>query len=312
MMIHKTIVVLIMSLFANIALAAELPIGITQAKLPIYAPNNPDLSLWTVGESGMEGSSSSNFLYSDGAYCHSLGAVGGVILLNGQWQFNKDKTGIDITLYTNDKPFYIINDESFDEYQQDLNNRQRRLKLPDLFFYKKQVYLGFSNQEIPTQMALFDYNKHHDEIIIPNNSKYLFVAENQDSKKTIAHFDLNAFKHPNITLLYNDGLMGVSRQEINEYFLDNQLTFIIKNGKVGLKDSYSDDVDFFQNSYHIDLNTVKNDDMNFKRLHRYCLGQSDEFYFDVFENRQSNLTKPTYINWHGKINPTADWLKMQD
>ena len=234
------------------------------------------------------------------------------ILLNGQWQFNKDKTGIDITLYTNDKPFYIINDESFDEYQQDLNNHQRRLKLPDLFFYKKQVYLGFSNQEIPTQMALFDYNKHHDEIIIPNNSKYLFVAENQDSKKTIARFDLNAFKHPNITLLYNDGLMGVSRQEINEYFLDNQLTFIIKNGKVGLKDSYSDDVDFFQNSYHIDLNTVKNDDMNFKRLHRYCLGQSDEFYFDVFENRQSNLTKPTYINWHGKINPTADWLKMQD
>ena len=68
MMIHKTIIVLIMSLFANIALAAELPIGITQANLPIYAPNNPDLSLWTVGESGME-VSSSNVLYSDGAYC---------------------------------------------------------------------------------------------------------------------------------------------------------------------------------------------------------------------------------------------------
>lgn len=69
---------------------------------------------------------------------------------------------------------------------------------------------------------------------------------------------------------------------------------------------------FFQNSYHVDLNTVKNDDMNFKRLHRYCSGQSDEFYFDVLESKQNDLTKPTYINWHGKINPTADWLKMQD
>ncbi|UYZ67530.1 hypothetical protein [Moraxella bovis] len=52
--------------------------------------------------------------------------------------------------------------------------------------------------------------------------------------------------------------------------------------------------------------------MNFKRLHRYCSGQSDEFYFDVLESKQNDLTKPTYINWHGKINPTADWLKMQD
>ncbi|UYZ67528.1 hypothetical protein LP090_05675 [Moraxella bovis] len=84
MMMHKTIVVLIMGLFANIALADELPIGITQANLPIYAPNNPNLSLWTVGENGMEGSSSSNFLYSDGAYCYSLGAMGSIILLNGQ------------------------------------------------------------------------------------------------------------------------------------------------------------------------------------------------------------------------------------
>lgn len=317
---NKYFIVLLTCLSANLALADDLPKGIKKADLPVYSPNHK-ISLWVGENRGMEGASETAYFYSDGTYCYSLGAMGTIIFLKGQWQFNQDNTGINVKFnHDNDNQFFLeVNDATFYDHQQEKTvTRPNTLTLPELFFYKQPVYLGFDNQTTPSEMVLFDYDKYQDNILVPNDSRYLFVGSKitDGQVSQIARFDLSmlAYNPYNIGLMSNRSV-GISIDELNSYFLENGFDYIIQNGNLGVKNRYSNDIDFFSETVSVDLDVFENDDnddMDFKRMYGYCSDNTEEFYFDVLGNKRSNLTKPTYLNWRGKINPTADWLKPQD
>lgn len=288
----------------------------TSSVMPIYNPN-ANLSLWVGADHGMEGASETAYLYSDGAACYALGAVGAFVLLKGKWQYNQDKTSIDIQMKTkSDNDFLLVYNSADDGTQDERDTKANQLSISEFSFYNKEpIYLGFSTQETPAQMTMFDYSRHQDSITIPPDSQYLFVAKNITSGKSnkVARFDLNGLGHDkyNIELFNNDGLMGVSESSINHNFSNNPLKIVIKKDKIGFKYGNSNHIKFFDKVNKFNVN-ITHDGINLKRLHGYCSGRSDDFYLDIAQNTQSNLTKPTYINWRGNISPNADWLKTQD
>lgn len=317
-MSNKHFIILLVCLLANVALADDLPVGIKQADLPVYSPN-AQLSLWVATNRGMEGASTSAYLYSDGTYCGLIDAMGILVVPKGKWQFNQNKTGIDIKIDSgNYNQFFLeVNDVNRDGYKQDkATTRPNTLELPDLFFDGQPVYLGFGNQEAPTEMVLFDNDKHQKAILVPKNSRYLFVGSKLDNKmgNQVARFNLNALGHnPYLINLMSNRAIGVSEERFNAYVSQNAFNYVIQDGKLGTKDNYSDNIRFFSKTFSIDLNTYQDDNgMDLKRWYGYCSGKRDEFYFDILQNTQSNLVKPTYLNWHGKISPTANWLKLKN
>lgn len=299
---------------------ADIPYGVKQADLPIYAPNEK-LSLWVGVSNGMEGVSAKTYLYSDGAYCYTMSAMGAVVFLNGKWQFNKNHTAINVNINTNSNNQFFLhasNAVSYDNDQPKAIARQSNIRLSDLFFYEQPVYLGFGVQSSPEQMVLFDYDKHKEYIVVPNSSRYLFVASKvkEGQMATVARFDLSKLSKPYAVDLVSNRSMGVQMDEI----LENNLNYAIQNGKVG---SYRyDTIDFFDTTVSIDPDKISAEDskMDYKRLHRYCAGNANEPYLsildneyaDILDNEYANFTKPTYIQWRGKIAPTANWLNPRD
>lgn len=332
---NKYFFALFIILLNNIVFANTLPIGIRKADLPTYSPDNPNLSLWIGENTYMEGGSESLYLYSDGAYCFMGGAVGGFVSLTGKWQFNTNKTGIDIKINLIDNNQFFIGTgiaETYDYEQQKMVVVPNFVHITDAFFIYSPVYIGFGNQEIPNEMVLFEYHKHNDRITIPNNSKYLFVSSElgDDKEYKIARFDLSKINEQSysVVLLKNDYGIGIPSY-FGQSLQDKPPNYLIKSGKLGyipypkqpqnikyFKAGFSIDLTIFNQNKHKENYQKFKDDLrvnaDFGKLYRYCSGKSDEFYFDVLENEQSNLTKPTYIQWRGKIAPTADWLKPRD